>query len=155
MRSVIYYMSIETYTDGIMFLHLGLFICLVIAGIAVIWRKICGKKTKCWWLIPCAMYYSVFVVIGTFMASMAYDDPADPNFARYGNWELRNFILNDMGRLIVWLCIGLLFYLAFERKDGKKAVRIIGTQVMVVLTALFIMLMGMIVWSFIAFLQVD
>lgn len=86
-------MSIETYTDGIMFLHLGLFICLVITGIAVIWRKICGKKTKCWWLVPCAMYYSVFAVI--------------------------------------------------------------GTQVMVVLTALFIMLMGMIVWSFITFLQVD
>lgn len=148
-------MSVEAYTDDIIIIHMVLFLCLILAGVAAVWRKIRKKEVKRWWLVPCAMYYSVCAVFGTFMAFMAYDDPADPNFARYGNWELHNFILNDMGRLIVWLCIGLLFYLAFERKDCKKAVRIIGTQVMVVLTALFIMLMGMIVWSFIVFLQVD
>lgn len=147
-------MSIETYTDSIMFLHIGIFICLVFTGIVMAWRKLCGREVKQWWIIPCIMYYCTCAVFGTLMAFMAYDDPADPNFSRYGNWKLHNFILNDLARLIIWSAIGLLFYLAFERKDCKRAVKIIGTQVMVVLTALFIMLMVMIIWSFIGILHI-
>lgn len=107
-----------------------LFFCLIVAGIAAVWRRIRKKKIRHWWLIPCFLYYSVFAVLGTFMASMAYDDPADPNFGRYGNWELHHFIGNDLKRLIIWILIGLLFYLAFERKDCKKTIKVIGTLVM-------------------------
>lgn len=146
-------MGIETYTDNIIVIHMVLFGCLILAGIVAIWRKIRGKRIRYWWLIPCTMYYSVCAVIGTFMASMAYDDPADPNFGRYGNWGLHDFLLHDLMRLILWILIGLLFYIAFERKDHEKAVRAIGTQVMIILTAVFAAFMIMMVWSFIVFLR--
>lgn len=47
-----------------------------------------------------------------------------------------NFILNDLARLIIWIVIGLLFYLAFEQKDCKKAIKVIGTLVMIILTVI-------------------
>ena len=142
-------MSIEMYTDGVIVVHMVLFLCLIVAGIAAMWRRIGKGKLKYWWLIPCSLYYSVFAVLGTFMASMAYDDPADPNFGRYGNWGLHNFILNDLARLIIWIVIGLLFYLAFEQKDCKKAIKVIGTLVMIILTAIISVLAIGFIWSFI------
>lgn len=112
-------MSIETYTTIITRFYIGLFLLLVFAGIAALCKKIRKKPLKCWWLIPYSMIYSIFALCNTFIAFIAYDDPADPNYRRYQNWELHDFVFNDMKTLMVWLLIGGSLYFLFERKHLK------------------------------------
>ncbi len=112
-------MSIETYTAIVIRFYIGLFLFLVFAGIAALYKKIRKKPVRCWWLIPYSMIYSIFALFSTFIAAIAYDDPADPNYRRYQNWELHDFIFNDMKMLMIWLLIGESLYFLFERKHLK------------------------------------
>jgi len=111
-------MSIETYTTTIIYLYIGLFLFFILIGVADIWNRIWKKTLKYWWgIIPCSIFYLISATFSTFIASIAYDDPADPNYEKYENWELHDFILHDIKTLIIWLFIGILLYLVSGRKS--------------------------------------
>ena len=116
-------MSIEIYTTVIIWLYTGLFLLSIPAGAVEIWNRI-RKKTSNYWrgIIPCSILYLISALLSTFAASIAYDDPSDPNYARYENWKLHDFILHDIRTLIIWLCIGMLLYLISKRLSGKRSI---------------------------------
>ena len=105
-------MSIDIYAYGLLYFFVGLFWLSILAGIVVFVQRIRGKEiTKHWLVIPILIFYSFYAQFNTFNAYIAYDDPADPNYRKYQNWELHDFILNDIKMLVIWLCIGVLLYL--------------------------------------------
>ena len=118
-------MSIEAYTTFIIRLYSGLLLLIIFLG-AIETSNRLRKKTRKYWLgiIPCSILYLMSAVFSTFIASMAYDDPSDPNYARYENWGLQDFILHDITIFILWLFIGILFYLVLGRKTTKKSIKI-------------------------------
>lgn len=120
-------MSIETYADIMMKLYMGLFLLSVLAGAAAILSKIKKKTLKYRWFIPCTMIYSIVAVFHVFIAFIAYDDPADPNYRIYENWELQDFILNDIKLLLIWLLLVVLLYLVLylvsKRKESETPVK--------------------------------
>lgn len=117
-------MSIERYTTVIIYLYMGLFLLFLLIGVMEIWNSIRKKTSKYWrGMIPCSILYLISAILSTFAASIAYNDPADPNYTRYGGWELRDFILHDIRTLIVWLVIGMLFYLAAKRPSVKRSTK--------------------------------
>ena len=83
-----------------------------------------GKKPFRYWrgIIPCAALYSISALFSTSVAYIAYDDIADPNYERYAGWTLREFVLHDIKTFMIWLFIGVLFYLAWKRKWTEKLV---------------------------------
>lgn len=116
-------MSIETYADIMMKFYMGLFLLSVFAGAAAIWSKIRKKTLKYWWLIPCTILYSIVAVFNVFTAYIAYDDPADHNYRIYRNWELKDFILNDIKVLLIWVFIVAALYLVLRRKECKTSAK--------------------------------
>lgn len=136
-------MSIETYADIMMKFYMGLFLLSVFAGVAAIWSKIRKKTLKYWWLIPCTILYSIVAVFNVFIASIAYDDPADPNYRIYQNWKLKDFILNDMKVLIIWLFIVGLLYLVLRRKEYKMPTK---TCRLTALIFFAVLLAGAVIW---------
>lgn len=119
-------MSIETYTSGIGCLYIVLFLAAVfmavVMGIVEIWCIIRKKPLRYWrGIIPCFIFYLVSAILSTFVASMAYDDIADPNYVRYGNWTLQDFILHDIRTFIIWLVIGVLLYRRYRRRSFKDS----------------------------------
>lgn len=118
-------MSIEAYITFIMRLYGGLFLLVILIGAVEIWNRI-RKKTRKYWLgiIPYSILYLISAVFSTFIAFIAYDDPSDPNYARYEDWGLHDFILHDIKTFILWLFIGILLYLAFGSKSTKKSIKI-------------------------------
>ncbi|MDE5801774.1 MAG: hypothetical protein K2I22_02525 [Lachnospiraceae bacterium] len=129
-------MSIETYADIMMKFYMGLFLLSVFAGAAAIRRKIRKKTLKYWWLIPCTILYSIVAVFNVFIAFIAYDDPADPNYRIYKNWELKDFILNDIKVLIIWLFIVAVLYLVLRRKECKTSAKTGGKKALIFLAVL-------------------
>ena len=121
-------MSIEAYTTFIIRLYGGLLLLVIFLGAIETWNRI-RKKTRKYWLgiIPCSILYLISAVFSTFIASIAYDDPSDPNYALYENWGLQDFIIHDIRTFIVWLFIGTLLYLVFGRKTTKKSIKIGST----------------------------
>lgn len=111
-------MNIETYTDIMIRLYIGLFLFSVFASFITIRSKIRKKTLKYWWLIPCTIPYSIVAVFNVFVASIAYDDHADPNYKIYQNWKLQDFILNDIKVLLIWLFIVVLLCLVIKRKSA-------------------------------------
>ncbi len=101
---------------------------MLAGGIAVV-RRIRKRTVKYWWLIPCVMVYSIAAVCNTFIAGIAYDDPADPNYGIYKGWALRDFILNDLKVLVIGLFLAALLCLVLRRKKAettsRRAVRIV------------------------------
>lgn len=133
-------MSIETYTRDIIYLYIGLFLFSVFMGIVRIWKRIRKKKLKYWGgLLPCSFLYSLSTMFSTFIASIAYDDIADPNYARYMNWTLRDFILHDIKTFLLWLFIGLLLYSISEWKSMKIKHMYIVCFLAVLLTAVIVL----------------
>lgn len=124
-------MSIEIYASMMMKLFAGVFLLSVLAGVTAVVSRIRKRTVKYWWLIPCAMVYSVVAVFNTFIASIAYDDPADPNYSIYKGWELRDFILNDLKVFAIGLFLVALLYLILRRKNklqektGRRAALIV------------------------------
>lgn len=139
-------MSIETYTAIVIRVYIILFLCLIPIGILKLLRGIQKKSLKYWWVIPHSMIYSIFAVFSTFIASMAYNDPADPNYSAYESWELGDFVFHDIKMLAVWLLVGILFYFVFE-KECKKSIRTGCGIVLIFLTSMFVLL---VILSFVA-----
>lgn len=133
-------MGIEMYITSVIYLYIGLFLLAVVMGIVAIWHRIRKKTLKCWWLIPCSMLYLIFTTCITFTAYIAYDDLADPNYSTYRNWGLRNFILNDIKMLAIWVFIGELLYLVFERKKRNKSISVGCTALLIFLAVLLVVL---------------
>lgn len=133
-------MGIEMYITSVIYLYIGLFLLAVVMGIVAIWHRIRKKTLKCWWLIPCSMLYLIFTTCITFTAYIAYDDLADPNYSTYRNWGLRNFILNDIKMLAIWVFIGELLYLVFERKKCNKSISVGCTALLIFLAVLLVVL---------------
>lgn len=117
-------MSIEVYAMTMIRLYIGLILFFIVSGVVDIWNRI-RKKTPKYWrgIIPCSILYLITAMFSTCAASIAYDDPADPNYARYAGWELRDFILHDIKTFIIWLLIGVLLYLVFEKLLVKRSIR--------------------------------
>lgn len=114
-------MNIETYTTIIIYIYTGSFLLAVLIGIVAIINRIRKRASKYWrGIIPCSILYLLSAMFSTFAASIAYDDPADPNYARYKGWELHDFVLHDIRTFIIWLFIGISFYL-ISKKISKKA----------------------------------
>ena len=132
------------------YFYIGLFFLSVLAGFVMIWRKIRKKDIKLGWIVPYTIFYSVFSLFAVFAASIAYDDPADPNYARYQGWTLRDFVFRDLRALLIWLLIGALLYLIFERGLGGQPVKKGAAIVLGILAAL---LAAIAVLSFLTFQQ--
>ena len=64
-------MSIGTYTDGIIVVHMVLFFCLIVAGIAAVWRRIRKKKIRHWWLIPKVIGTPVMLILTAVISMLA------------------------------------------------------------------------------------
>ena len=126
------------YVTSVIYLYMGLFLLAVVMGIVAIWRRIRKKTLKCWWIIPCSMLYLIFTTFNTFSAYIAYDDPADPNYSIYKDWGLHDFILNDIKMLAIWVFIGALLFLVFERKKGNKSIKAICSALLIFLAVLLV-----------------
>lgn len=140
-------MSIETYTTIITRFYIVLFLFSVFTGIAALYKKIRKKPLRCWWLIPYSMIYSIFALCNTSIAFIAYDDPSDPNYQRYQNWKLHDFVIHDMKTLMIWLLIGGLLYFLLERKHLKIKKNVMY-RVLAFIAVLFII---MIILFFVSF----
>ncbi|GFI23581.1 hypothetical protein IMSAGC011_02370 [Lachnospiraceae bacterium] len=109
-------MEIEIYVNIILYLYIGLFLLSIFTGIIALWKRIRKKSLKYAWVIPYLILYSLFALFNTFIAYNSYDDCSNPNYSRYENWKLPNFILNDVKMLIIGLFFGGIFYFVFVRK---------------------------------------
>ena len=116
-------MSIETYVANILRLYMELFLACILISIVEVWNRIRKKPLKYWWgIIPCSMLYLFSAAISTFVAYVAYDDPSHPQYDKFKNWGLNDFILHDIKTLIIWLLIGLTLYFA-SKSDVIKKIR--------------------------------
>ncbi len=102
----------------------GLFFLSVFSGIVLTWDRIRKNTLRYWWIFPCSIFYVVSALLSTFTAYIAHDDPADPNFRRYENWGLKDFVLNDIKTLIIWLLIGAALHFVFDRRECKKVIKV-------------------------------
>lgn len=117
-------MSIETYAAIMNALYIGLFLLFVFSGIVLTWDRIRKNTLRYWWIFPCSIFYVVSALFSTFTAYIAHDDPADPNFRRYENWGLKDFVLHDIKTLIIWLLIGAALHFVFDRRECKKVIKV-------------------------------
>ena len=73
------------------------------------------------WLPVCVMGFCVctaFVhlfILSIFILS-TYDDVGGPSYDTYKDWGIYDFIWSDVKRLVLWVGIGILNYLAFIRQ---------------------------------------
>ena len=139
-------MSIDIYANVMLYFFLGLFLLSILAGFVVFVQRIRGKEiTKHWLVIPILILYSFGAQFNTFTPYIAYDDLADPNYRIYQNWELHNFILNDIIFLIIWLCIGVLLYLLLNWY--RKSIKTRRAVVLGLITGIVLAIM-MVVFSY-------
>lgn len=113
-------MSIETYANTMIYFFLALFLLSVLADVIVILSIIRKRPLKYWRIMVWSTLYALFAMFNTSIAYIAYDDPSDPNFWRYENWNLHDFVVSDIKMLIFWLFLGALIYLISEKANGKK-----------------------------------
>lgn len=141
-------MSIELYCMGTLYLCMGLAVFLLCFGAVGLWFKIRKKPFKFQWLIPYIPYSLLYLVLSpcfTFTAFIAYDDLADPNYYHYKDWELVDFILYDIKRFIIWLCIGAVLFLLIKKGPGTLKLVIhcaIGTLAALAVLATLLMMVG-------------
>ena len=112
-------MSINIYCVGIICFYIGLTLLFLCIGIVGIWNQIHQNPFKYWWIIPYSLLYLLSAQMLTFTAYIAYDDPADPNYMHYKDWELKDFILSDIKRLVIWLFIGVILFLILKKGTKK------------------------------------
>lgn len=133
-------MSIDSYASFMLdYFFKGLFLLSVLAGMVAIVMKVRKKTVKCWWLIPCISVYSIVAAYNLFFPYIAYDDVADPNYWKFNNWGLRDFILNDCKMLLLFLVVMLLLYFVGKRKGYlPKAIGWAALGVLAVLSVVVI-----------------
>lgn len=140
-------MSIEAYTTIVLRLYLFLFLLLILVGIGMLWRRLQKKPVRYWWAVPYSMVSLIFAVFSTAVAAIAYDDPADPNYRIYALWELRDFVLQDIKTLAIWVLLGVLLCFVFGRKGNGPVKRICGT----LLVSLAVVVVLLVLLSFVSF----
>ncbi len=140
-------MSIETYTTAVFRLDLFLFLLLIPVGIWMLWRKLQKKPVRYWWAVPYCMVCVIFAIFSTAIAAIAYDDPADPNYRIYEEWELKDFVLQDIKTLAIWALLGALLCFVFGRKGNGPVKRICGT----LLICLAVAVVLLVLLSFVSF----
>ena len=137
-------MDIKTYMANIICFYLGLLLFFVLAGIIVlIWSGIRKKALKCWWIIPYSILYLNYALLSAAIAGIAYDDFADPNYWRYEGWRLRDFVLNDVRKIAIWLLIGALLYFVFESKKSNKVIKTGGKILLIILAILMAVMIAL------------
>lgn len=104
----------ETYGGAILLLGFAGFFISIITGIIYSLYK---RTLKYTWIFGCIAGFCFFTVFAHILILMAYDDIGGPNYEEYKNWNIHRFILSDMIRLITWLGIGILNYLAFIKQN--------------------------------------
>ena len=112
-------MSIDNYCMGVIYFYIGLMLLFLCMGVVGIWNKIRQKPFKYGWIIPYSLLYLISAQILTFTAYIAYDDPADPNYMHYKGWGLKDFVLNDIRRFVIWLFIGVILFIILKKGNPK------------------------------------
>lgn len=116
-------MSIETYTLVMLRLYMGLFFLLLLTGAAQIWNIVRKKKAKIpGGVLSCTFLWLISAIVGTTAAASAYRDPSNPNYARYENWGLQDYILHDVKTFLFWLVIGVSLF-ALGNALAKKPIK--------------------------------
>ena len=144
-------MSIDFYCIGIIYFYNGLRVLLLCIGAVGLWYKIRKRPFKFDWLMPYIPYSILYLIsspIFTFTAYMAYDDMADPNYHIYKDWGLADFILSDIKRFIIWLCIGAVLFFIMKKgpRDLKIAIHcVIGTLAALAVLATLLMMVSVMI----------
>lgn len=100
----------ETYDMAVFLICSAGFFISIIAGVIHASYK---RTVKYAWLFGCIAGFCFFTVFAHIIFSIAYEDPASPNYEGYKDWDICRLILSDVNRLIIWFGIGVLNYLAF------------------------------------------
>lgn len=103
----------EAYGEAVVFICMAAFPLAIIAGII---HAVCIRSPRYLWFWGCLTGFCVFTVFGHLLVLISYDDPADPNYYIYKNWDLYRMLLSDALRLACWAGVGALSYFAFIRK---------------------------------------
>ena len=91
----------------------GVFLSIPAAIVYSAWKN----TVKYTWLFACIAGFCFFTALIHENILISYDDISDPNYETYKNWDLRQFILSDLRRLMFWVGIGVLNYFGFIRKN--------------------------------------
>ncbi len=134
-------MSIETYTTAVFRLKLFAFLLLIPVGLWMLWRRLQKKPVRYWWAVPYSMACLIFAIFSTAIAAIAYDDPSDPNYRIFAEWELMDFVLQDIKTLAVWALLGALLCFVFGRKGSSPLKRICGTLLICLAVAVVLLVL--------------
>lgn len=116
-------MNIETYARFVSKLYIGIFVSTTLMCIVEIWNRLRNQKATLWaGIFPCSFLYSISALLSTLFGFIAYDDLSNPNYARYENWALHDFVLQDIRTFLIWLSIGISLYLLSEWNSPKKSI---------------------------------
>lgn len=121
----------ETYGENILMLSLAGFFISIIAYAII---------QKYAWMFGCIAGFCFFTVFCHISVLLGYEDITDPSYEVYKNWNIYRFILSDITRLFIWVGIGMLYYIAFiKRNKSLKSLLILGAGVF---SILMVLLMG-------------
>lgn len=85
----------------------------ILAGIIY---AFCKRTLKYTWLFACIAGFCFFTALFHSIILIDYDDITSPNYETYKDWNMSRMILSDILRMMVWLGIGVLNYLAFIKR---------------------------------------
>lgn len=77
----------------------------------------CKRTLKYTWLFGCIAGFCFFTVFFHSIILVDYDDISSPNYEIYKDWNMGRMILSDILRMIIWLGIGAINYLAFIKRQ--------------------------------------
>lgn len=97
----------------LMFAFAGFWISIFAGIVHAAWKR----TLKYIWLFACLAGFCFFTTFIHLCVLLDYDDISSPNYETYKDWNTWTFILSDIKRLVFWLGIGVLNYLAFIRKN--------------------------------------
>lgn len=131
-------MSIERYTLFMACFHGGLFFFLIVAGVVEFFIRIRKRTLKFWWVTPCAISYSQWATVITTAVYMVLDDVSHPDYWKYKDWGLWDFVFLHIKILIIWLLIGALFYFLFEKSHINDTIKAVCASLMMGVLFLFL-----------------
>ena len=103
----------EIYDNAVGGICIIAFLLAIIVGIV---HAVCIKSPRYLWFWGCLIGFCFFTVFRHLTVVMAYDDPADPNYHIFKNWDVYRLILSDVLHLVCWAGVGVLSYFGFIRK---------------------------------------
>ena len=105
--------DLETYGWLVWLLSIAGFLISLFAGSIYAYNH---KTFRYIWLPVCVMGFCVCTAFIHLLILIAYDDVGGPNYDAYKDWGIYDFIWSDVRRLVLWVGIGILNYLAFIRQ---------------------------------------